>query len=67
MRIATLGGTGAVNNLAAVIVLMNRSVNEALDIDSGSRRELTTEELEHAESRLEDFADAVEARLREQL
>jgi hypothetical protein len=29
-RIAALGGTGATNNLAAVMVLMNRAVNARL-------------------------------------
>ena len=67
MRIAALGGTGAVNNLAAVIVLMNRSVNEALEIGSGSRRDLTIQELERVEPLLEDLADTVEANLRERL
>ena len=67
MRIAALGGTGAVNNLAAVIVLMNRSVNEALGIGSGSRHDLTSQEMEWVEPRFEDLADAVEADLRERL
>ncbi len=67
MRIAALGGTGAVNNLAAVIVLMNRSVNEALEIGSGSRRDITIQELERVEPLLEDLADTVEANLRERL
>lgn len=49
MRIAALGGTGAAYNLAAVIVLLHRAVNEALGIESRSRRELKTEELERVE------------------
>ena len=67
VRIAALGSTGAVNNLAAVIVLMHRAVNECLGIEPRSRRELITEELEQVEPRLEEIADTVEARLREQL
>lgn len=38
-RIAALGGTGAQNNLGAVIVLMNRAVNTHIGIDSNERRE----------------------------
>lgn len=36
-RIALLGGTGAANNVGAVIALMHRAVNEHLDIDSDER------------------------------
>ena len=67
MRIAALGGTGAVNNLAAVIVRMNRSVNQALGIGSGSRRDLSILDLESIEPRVEALADAVEADLRDRL
>ena len=67
MLLAALGGTGASNNLAAVIVLLHRAVNGALGIESGSRRELTMEELEQIEPQLETLADTVEADLREQL
>ena len=67
MRIAALGGTGASNNLAAVIVLMNRAVNEALDSESASRGELAIKAIEQVEPRLEELADAVEAALRQKL
>ena len=67
VRIAFLGGTGAVNNLAAVIVMMHRAVNELLGIESRSRRDLTIEELEEAEPQLEEIADRIELELREQL
>ncbi len=67
VRIASLGGTGAANNLAAAIVLMHRAVNRFLGIEPRSRRELTTEELEQVELRLEEIANTVEAELRDEL
>jgi hypothetical protein len=51
----------------AVTVLLHRAVNEALGVDSGSRRELTTDELERIEPQLETLADVVEEDLRRQL
>jgi len=66
-RIAALGGTGATNNLAAVIVLMNRAVNAHLAIESNDRRDQNTEALEGALAVLDDSADRVEADLRERL
>jgi DNA repair protein RadD len=64
VRIAALGGTGATNNLAAVIVLMNRAVNTHLDIESNARRDQNTRALERA---LAVLADQVEPDLRERL
>ncbi len=66
-RIAALGGTGAVNNLGAVTRLMHQAVNASMGIDSGQRREATTEEIERVLPRLDDLADQVEANLRERL
>lgn len=66
-RIASLGGTGAANNLGAVTVLMNRAINDYLGIDSGQRRELSSEELEQVVPRLDEIADGVEADLRSRL
>jgi hypothetical protein len=66
-RIAALGGTGAANNLGAVAVLLNRGINDFLGIDSGRRRELSTEELENVIPHLDELADAVEADLRTRL
>jgi hypothetical protein len=43
---AALGGTGAQNNLGAVIVLMNRSVNAHIGSESNERRNQDTEALE---------------------
>lgn len=59
-RIALLGGTGAQNNLAAVIVLMNRAVNAHLDIENNERRDQNTEALERAIAILDDIADTVQ-------
>jgi hypothetical protein len=66
-RIAALGGTGAANNLGAVMVLMHRAVNAFLEIDSGQRRELSADELERVFPRLDEIADQVETALRERL
>jgi superfamily II DNA or RNA helicase len=66
-RIAALGGTGATNNLAAVIVLTNRAVNAHLGIESNERRDQNTQALEGALGVLDDIADEVEADLRERL
>jgi len=66
-RIAALGGTGAQNNLGAVIVLMNRAVNAHVGIDSNERREQSTEALEQAIDLIDTTADEVQADLEERL
>jgi DNA repair protein RadD len=66
-RIAALGGTGAQNNLGAVIVLMNRAVNAHIGIDSNERREQSTEALEQAIDAIDTVADTVQAELAERL
>jgi superfamily II DNA or RNA helicase len=66
-QIAALGGTGAANNLGAVAVYMNRAINDFLGIDSGQRRELSTEELERVVPNVDELADGVEADLRTRL
>lgn len=65
--IAALGGTGASNNLVAVIVHMNRAINNFLGKDRDSRRDLTIEEMERAIGALDTLADAVQADLQERL
>jgi hypothetical protein len=55
------------NNMGASIRLMHAAVNEAMDFPPNSRRELSTEQLEDAVARLDDFGDSVEAHLRERL
>ncbi len=66
-RIALLGGTGAANNLAAVIVLLNRAVNDFLGIGTDDRRDRSTGELERAIDALDDLADRVQTELEERL
>ena len=66
-RIALLGGTGAANNLGAVIALMHRAVNEHLGIESNARRDQSIDALEQGITALDDIADRVEADLRERL
>ena len=66
-RIASLGGTGAQNNLGAVIVLMNRAVNRRIGIESNERRDQSTEALERAIDALDTVADEVQANLAERL
>jgi hypothetical protein len=58
--------TGAANNLAAVIVLLNREINARLGIDSGQRGELTLQQIESAMEVLDDVADEVQSELQAQ-
>lgn len=67
MAVTLLGGTGSANNLAAVIVMLNRAVNEFLGIGGGERRDLSTEELERAITALDEIADRVQADIRQRL
>jgi hypothetical protein len=57
-RIALLGGTGAANNLDAVIALMHPAVNEHLGIESNARRAESIKDLEQGTGALEDIATA---------
>lgn len=66
-RIALLGGTGASNNLPAVIVLMNRAVNASLGIDSDERLSQSSEAMQTAIDKLDEIADGVEQELRQRL
>lgn len=66
-RIALLGGTGASNNLPAVIVLMNRAVNASLGIDSDERLSQRSEAMQTAIDKLDEIADGVEQELRRRL
>lgn len=67
VRVALLGGTGAQQNLPAVIVLMNRAVNAHLGVESNERRDQNTEALESALALLDEIADTVEEDLRSRL
>jgi superfamily II DNA or RNA helicase len=62
-KIALLGGTGASNNLGAVTVMLNRKVNDLLDIESKQRGDLSITQLEEAINRLPELADEVSAEL----
>jgi len=66
-RIALLGGTGAANNIGAVIKLVHRAVNNHLDIESNERLDQSTDALEHGLRDLDEIADGVEADLRQRL
>jgi DNA repair protein RadD len=66
-RIAALGGTGAQNNLGAVIVMMNRAVNDHIGIDSNERRDQDTQALEQGIGSIDEIADHVQAELAERL
>jgi superfamily II DNA or RNA helicase len=67
VKIALLGGTGAQNNLAAVIVRLNRAVNTFLEIGNDERGELSIEQCEQALDNLADLANAVRDDLRSEL
>lgn len=58
---------GATNDLAAVVMLTNRAVNERVGAPAGGRRELTLQELEQAHAELEAIADEVQADIIERL
>jgi superfamily II DNA or RNA helicase len=66
-RIALLGGTGASNNLGAVIAMMHRAVNEHLGIESNERRDQSTEALEQGILAIDDVADTLQADLQARL
>lgn len=66
-RIALLGGTGAQNNLGAVIVMMNRAVNAHLGIENNERRDQNTDALEQAVTALDAIADSVQIEIAERL
>ncbi len=60
-KLASRGVGGATSDLSAVIILMNGAVNTHLGHDAGTRRELSTEELERAIGSLDEIADRVQA------
>ncbi|MBI2692599.1 MAG: hypothetical protein HYX29_11725 [Solirubrobacterales bacterium] len=66
-RIALLGGTGATNNLGAVIRLMHREMNKLHGFEPGARGEESSEALQNAVNDIDLVADRVEAKLREEL
>jgi len=66
-QIALLGGTGAANNLGAVIVQLNRKVREHPSVDGSDRGELSVEQLESAHAALDSVADDVKAEIGDRL
>ncbi|WP_432430673.1 DEAD/DEAH box helicase [Salinilacustrithrix flava] len=62
-RIALLGGTGATNNLGAVIVLLNRRVSTHPAVDGTDRAELSLDQIEAARAALPELAQEVAAEL----
>lgn len=59
--------TAASNNLTAVIVILNRKVNDLLGVDSGQRGELSLDQIEEAMAALSSIVDEVKAELTEKL
>jgi hypothetical protein len=66
-KFALRSGTGAKNDLVAVITWVSRAVNEHLGIPANSRRELSLEQLEAALPLLESIGDEVEAAIKKKL
>lgn len=60
-KLAAKGGTGAQTDLQAVIILVARAVNVHLGKPPGSRRDLSTDEIESALDALEAIGDSVQA------
>ena len=59
--------TNASNNLTAVIVILNRKVNDLLGVASGQRGELSLDQIEQAMAALSALVDEVKAELTETL
>jgi superfamily II DNA or RNA helicase len=67
-RIAlAITGTGAANNLAAVIVLLNRQVNTLLNVGNDQRQDLSLSQIEQALASLDTLGDSVKVQLAEVL
>jgi hypothetical protein len=59
-KFALRSGTGAPNDFQAVIMTVHRAVNSFLEIPPGSRRDLTTPELETVLPELDAIGDSVQ-------
>lgn len=57
----------SVNNYATVVQIVNRAVNERLDADGGTRREMSLERLEGALDQIDEIGDAVQTEINERL
>lgn len=62
-KFALRSDTGAPNDFQAVIMTVHRAVNSFLGITPGSRRDLTTPELETVLPKLDTIGDAVQTRI----
>jgi hypothetical protein len=56
--------TGATNNLAAAIVLLNQAVIEFLGVGPDERDALTTEQLKQAHDRMDEIIDRIATTVR---
>jgi DNA repair protein RadD len=66
-KFAARSGTGAATDLQAVIIMVKRAVNTFLEIPPGTRRDLTTPELETVLPELDAIGDAVQAHVAEKV
>lgn len=57
----------SVNNFAAVIQLVNRMVNEELEMDAGERGEIPFERLEDVLARIDEIGDRAQDTIRQRL
>lgn len=66
-KFAARSGTGAATDLQAVIITLKRAVNTFLEIPPGTRRDLTTPELETVLPELDAIGDAVQVHVTEKV
>jgi hypothetical protein len=66
-KFALRSGTGAGNDLTAVIITVQRAVNDYLGIPKNSRRDLSVEQLETVLPVLDTIGDTVQAEIAEKL
>jgi hypothetical protein len=57
----------SVNNYAAVVQIVNRSVNERLEADVGTRGEIPLERLEEVLEQIDQIGDEVQADIQDRL
>ena len=57
----------SVNNYAAVVQIVNRAVNERLEVDVGTRGEIPLERLEEVLDQIDQIGDEVQADIQERL
>lgn len=62
-KLASRGGTGATNDLQAVITMVHREVNLHVERQPNSRRDWSIDEIDDAMSNLDAIADRVQAQI----